>query len=128
MGGVEVFEQALVGLVRGLKLILEVTSTLCILLGLVAVVRRGIRARWRHQVPPFTDLRVLFGSWLALALEFQLGSDILATTVSPSFKALGELAAIAAIRTFLNYFLNKELEAAAELKKASQPNTTQGLP
>lgn len=72
MAGVEVFEQALVGLVNGLKLILEATSALCILLGLVAAVRLGLRTRRRLHVPPFTDLRLLFGSWLALALEFQL--------------------------------------------------------
>ncbi|WRH69101.1 MAG: DUF1622 domain-containing protein [Planktothrix sp. GU0601_MAG3] len=64
----------------------------------------------RRQIFPFIELRLNFGSWLALALEFQLGADILFTTVTPSFIALGQLAAIAVIRTFLNYFLNKELE------------------
>jgi len=60
-----------------------------------------------------------FGLWLALALEFQLAADILSTTVSPSFEALGKLALIAVIRTFLNYFLNKELETESEDVKVS---------
>jgi uncharacterized membrane protein len=59
----------------------------------------------------FTRVRIVLGTYLALALEFQLGSDILATTISPNFVSLGQLGAIALIRTFLNYFLNKELEA-----------------
>ncbi|MDJ0692641.1 MAG: DUF1622 domain-containing protein, partial [Xenococcaceae cyanobacterium MO_188.B32] len=53
-----------------------------------------------------------------LALECQLGADILATTIAPSWEALGQLGAIALIRTFLNYFLNQELEAEAKLQKA----------
>ena len=46
-----------------------------------------------------------------LALEFQLGSDILSTTIAPSFNELAQLAIIAAIRTLLNYFLQKDLDA-----------------
>ena len=41
---------------------------------------------------------------------FQLGADILATAVAPSYQALGQLAAIAVLRTFLNYFLAREIE------------------
>jgi len=63
-------------------------------------------------------VRLRFGGWLALALEFQLGADILATTVAPTLDALVQLGAIAAIRTFLNYFLQRELEAEARLKEA----------
>jgi uncharacterized membrane protein len=48
--------------------------------------------------------------WLALALEFQLGADILSTTVAPTFDSLGKLGILALIRTFLNYFLTRELE------------------
>jgi uncharacterized membrane protein len=55
--------------------------------------------------------------WLALALEFQLGADILGTTVTPTLDSLTKLALIAVIRTFLNYFLSKELEAESELEK-----------
>jgi uncharacterized membrane protein len=58
--------------------------------------------------------------WLALALEFQLAADILSTTISPSLEALGKLAIIAVIRTFLNYFLTKELETEAEDLKGIQ--------
>jgi uncharacterized membrane protein len=54
--------------------------------------------------------RLRLGRYLALGLEFQLASDVLSTAVAPTFEEIGKLAAIAAIRTLLNYFLGKEIE------------------
>ena len=54
-------------------------------------------------------LRVKFGSSLAIVLELLLAADILRTAVAPSWDEIGKLAAIAAIRTTLNYFLEREL-------------------
>lgn len=59
----------------------------------------------------FTGVRLGLGRYLALGLEFQLASDILSTAVAPTFEEIGKLAAIATIRTVLNYFLRKEIEA-----------------
>jgi uncharacterized membrane protein len=55
-----------------------------------------------------------YGMWLLLALEFTLAADIIRTVVSPTWQEIGELAAIAVIRTFLNYFLERDLEDAAD--------------
>jgi hypothetical protein len=41
----------------------------------------------------------------------------LKTAVSPSWNDIEQLAAIAAIRTVLNYFLAQEVEKAAEMEK-----------
>ena len=57
--------------------------------------------------------RYCFGDWLATALEFHLAADILATNLDPDLDSLIKLAIIAVIRTFLNYFLTKELEYQA---------------
>src|SRR5215831_7959847 len=51
-----------------------------------------------------------FGMWLLLGLEFELAADIISSVVSPTWKDIGQLGAIAVIRTFLNYFLEKDLE------------------
>ena len=51
-----------------------------------------------------------FGMWLLLGLEFELAADIVRSVVSPTWQEIGELAAIAVIRTFLNYFLEQDLE------------------
>ncbi|NEB03358.1 DUF1622 domain-containing protein [Streptomyces sp. SID13726] len=58
----------------------------------------------------FNRVRLGLGRFLALGLEFQLAGDILRTAVAPTFTQIGQLAAIAAIRTALNYFLGKEIK------------------
>lgn len=66
-----------------------------------------------------------FGIWLVLGLEFQLAADIVETVVSPDWVDIGQLGAIAVIRTFLNYFLEKDLEAATrETARAIPPTAT----
>ncbi|PSL57406.1 uncharacterized protein DUF1622 [Saccharothrix carnea] len=49
----------------------------------------------------FTPVRLSLGRFFVLGLEFQLAVDILRTAVAPSFEEIGQLAAIAAIRTAL---------------------------
>jgi uncharacterized membrane protein len=51
-----------------------------------------------------------FGVWLLLSLEFELGADIVRTAISPTWSQIGQLGAIAVIRTFLNHFLEEDLE------------------
>ena len=55
------------------------------------------------------EVRVQFGSSVAVALELLLGADVLATAVATSWNDIGQLTAIAVLRTALNYFLGKEL-------------------
>jgi len=59
-------------------------------------------------------LFVRFGVWLLLGLQFALAADIVRSVISPSWNDIGQLAAIALIRTFLNYFLERDL---AEVEK-----------
>lgn len=54
-------------------------------------------------------IRLHLGHWLAVALELLLAADILKTAVAPTWDDIGKLAAIAAIRTALNYFLDREV-------------------
>jgi len=51
--------------------------------------------------------------WLVLSLEFQLAADVLHTAVAPTWTEIGRVAALALIRTFLNYVLEADLEKAA---------------
>ena len=66
---------------------------------------------------PKEAIRLSLARSLAFGLEFLLGADILKTAVAPSWDQIGLLAAIAAIRTGLNYFLQKELDRADALEK-----------
>lgn len=63
---------------------------------------------------PKEEIRLALGRSLALALEFELGADILKTAVAPTWNDIGLLAAIAVLRTALNYFLERELRNAAQ--------------
>ena len=59
-----------------------------------------------------------FGTWLLLGLEFALAADIIGSAVSPTWQDIGQLGAIAVIRTFLNFFLEHDLEKA---ERAGEP-------
>lgn len=101
-------------------LIVESAGALIIAIGAVLAFIMVIRA-FRHALRPdaFTLARLTLGSYLVLALEFQLAADVLKTAVAPTFSEIGQLAAIAGIRTVLNYFLEKEIaKEKAELGEA----------
>jgi uncharacterized membrane protein len=114
-GGLESF-------VSFLKFILESISAFCVAIGLVTslVMAVGFARRSSRLLENLPAVRLQFGSWLAVALEFQLGADIVATTINPTLQSLGELGLIAVIRTFLNYFLGKELETEERIVKERQ--------
>jgi uncharacterized membrane protein len=59
-----------------------------------------------------------FAVWLLLGLEFELAADIIRSVVTPTWADIGQLGAIAVIRTFLNYFLEKDLKEYGETSKA----------
>ncbi len=63
-----------------------------------------------------------FGVWLLLGLEFALAADIIGSVLSPTWQDIAELGAIAVIRTFLNYFLERDLENAE--KSGEHPTHT----
>jgi uncharacterized membrane protein len=55
-----------------------------------------------------------YARYLIAALTFQLGADIVRTTVAPTWDDIGRLAAIAVTRTFLSYFLERDLVEVRE--------------
>ena len=93
-----------------------------IIIGIAVV--RGLAAYFlslrqaRTGEVPKEAIRLTLGRSLALALEFELAADILRTAVAPGWQQIGQLAAIAVIRTALNYFLQHELDAAARRGEA----------
>jgi len=68
------------------------------------------------------SVRLRLARWLAVALEFALAADILRTAIAPSWDEIGKLAAIAALRTILNFFLQREIaEEAARRRRGDTP-------
>ncbi len=105
----EYLKSIILNLSEVIKIALELISVICVFMGMCRVLVIAIVNF--HQTSLLHIIRVRFGSWLALALEFQLAADILATTINPSMDELIKLAIIALIRTFLNYFLSKDIES-----------------
>jgi uncharacterized membrane protein len=97
------------GSVEWLRLLLEAIGALTIAAGAGAALVSGVRTSITGGRPRFTAMRFELSRYLALALEFQLAADILETAIAPEWNAIGHLAAIATIRTALNYFLAREL-------------------
>ncbi|MBA3524668.1 MAG: DUF1622 domain-containing protein [Geodermatophilaceae bacterium] len=104
-------ENALEDAVALLVQLVEIAGAGIIFLGAaVAFVRFLYRGVTRpREAEMFVPVRLSLGRFLTLGLEFQLASDILRTAIAPSFEELGQLAAIATIRTVLNYFLSREI-------------------
>lgn len=90
--------------------LVEAAGALVIFVGaLYAFVRFVVEGLRTRSANVFTPVRLSLGRFLALGLEFQLASDILRTAISPSYKELGQLAVVAALRTALNFFLGREI-------------------
>ncbi|MGY1763854.1 DUF1622 domain-containing protein [Geodermatophilus sp. SYSU D00779] len=103
-------EELLVDALGVLVPVVEACGAAVIVVGaLWAFVRFVVVGLRDRDAGAFVPVRLTLGRFLALGLEFQLASDVLRTAVAPTFRELGQLAAVAAIRTALNYFLAREI-------------------
>ena len=102
-------------------LTLEAISILMVALG-------GIEAAYKSLRPLFGGAAshgirraawLSLARWLLLGLEFMLAADIVRTAIAPTWDDIGMLAAIAVIRTFLNYFLERDMKEAREPEVAT---------
>jgi uncharacterized membrane protein len=109
-----VIETSVINAVQWLKLVVETIGALVICLGIVTAAYQFVRALLPPRVENYNAIRLTMARYLALALEFQLGADILSTAIAPSWTQIGKLGAIAVIRTGLNYFLMREMREAHE--------------
>lgn len=102
-------EDWLINAVLWLKLAVEAAGALVIGIGVAVAISQFARRLWTSGTRDYNPIRLTLARHLALALELQLGADILGTAVAPSWDQIGKLAAIAIIRTALNYFLMREI-------------------
>ncbi len=96
--------------------VIEAMALVTIVIGTIVVVFSGIPAMLR---PSSTDKDVRhiwlrYARWLVAGLTLQLAADIIRTSVAPSWQDIGQVAAIAVIRTFLDFFLVRDLSEMRE--------------
>lgn len=106
--------------------IVDAIGAVVIGVGVLLAFAAWLLSELRLRRVSYERVRLVLGRFLALGLEFQLGSDILGTAVSPTYAEIGKLGAIAAIRTILNYFLAQELERA-QATEAREKAMTAGV-
>jgi uncharacterized membrane protein len=107
--------------------LVEAAGAIVIFVGAaVAFVRFLVVTVRRRGHDDFVAVRLFLGRFLALGLEFQLAGDVLRTAIAPSFTQIGQLAAIAAIRTALNFFLNREIEREGRTVRDPRRDRTAG--
>lgn len=94
------------------------TAVVAIVIGGVQAIASAVTTslRGKRLVAPLVVFRA-FAGWLVLALEFLLAADILRTAITPTWNDIGQLAAIAAIRTFLNYSLSHDLRHSPDVSE-----------
>lgn len=110
--------------VEWLRLVVETLGALVIAAGVLVAVAGLVRNAITTRDAGFTSIRLAFARYLTLALELQLAADILSTSVAPTWDRIGKLAAIAVIRTGLNYFLTKEIDMARRDAPGRVPDKT----
>ena len=64
-------------------------------------------------------IRLEFGKSVILGLEFMVGADIIGSLVNPDYYSLGLLAIIVVIRSFLSYFITKEIDVLSAKERKS---------
>ncbi|TCM20871.1 putative membrane protein [Novosphingobium sp. PhB165] len=100
-------------------LILETVVALIVVYGAAeALVRMAVRLTRRPNAWTRRQVWMQFAQWIVLALEFALGADIIRTAIAPTWDDVGKLAAIAAIRTGLSFFLERDIDEFAPEKEA----------
>ncbi|TRW84886.1 DUF1622 domain-containing protein [Mycolicibacterium sp. 018/SC-01/001] len=115
-------DSALRTLVDTMVRLIEACGAVVIMIGALVAIVKFVAALGRRDINQFSSVRLSLARFLVLGLEFQLAADVLRTAISPSFAEIGKLAAIAAIRTLLNYFLNREIaQEQREIDAQKQP-------
>jgi uncharacterized membrane protein len=100
---------ALMGVGEWIRLGLETLGALTIAIGAASTAVLFVRGRIARRRRHFTAARFELSRYLVMALEFQLAADILETAIGPTWDRIATLAAIATIRTALNYFVTREM-------------------
>lgn len=119
-----VLERILTELAQLLEVVLETVAILIVVLAVIIAVKRLFHHKTKGRAHHLQEqIRLEFGQTLTLSLEFQLAADIVATAVSPTWADLAKLAAIAGIRTFLNFFLQREVQELQGMTKVAEPQS-----
>lgn len=120
--GLRPMKQWLIFATENAIVIIDALALVIIVVGTVEAFVGGLRAMLGspsgHER---RDIWLRYARWLVAGLTFQLAADIIETSITTSWEAVGRIAAIALIRTFLNYFLDRDLEEVRQRQREGPP-------
>lgn len=91
--------------------LIDALALVVVVIGTAEAALRVARGVWKPLgQAQARDIFLRYARWLVAALTFQLAADILETSISTSWQTIARVGAVAVIRTFLNYFLDRDLE------------------
>jgi uncharacterized membrane protein len=102
-------------------MIVNAMAVAVIVIGTIETFLRGFRGLFSPSTTgrELRDGYLRYARWLVAGLTFQLAADILGTATGTSWDEIGRLGAIAAIRTFLNFFLERDIAESALNERAA---------
>ena len=100
--------------INGMALLLVIYGSVEAFVGALRLVFGGPDRTVRREV------WLRYARLLVAALTFQLAADIIESSITTDWEAIARLGAIAVIRTFLNYFLERDVAEVAELTRAAE--------
>jgi uncharacterized membrane protein len=103
--------------------VIDAMALIIVAIGTIEAFFTGLRVAFpaRAANPRFREVFVRYGRWLVAGLTFQLAADIIATSMAPTWREVGQLGAIAVIRTFLNFFLERDLAELGDRDSLAPP-------
>jgi len=118
-------KETLMVIATNMVMIIHVMALLVVAFGTVQAFIRSFRAMLSPSASGkhFHAGYIQYARWLVGGLTFQLAADIVESAFSPSWDEIGRLAAVAVIRTFVNFFLERDL-AQEEKREAASSRLT----
>lgn len=109
---------------------IELLALVVIAAGTLEAFFRGavVMCAWPERPAAIRAVWLRYSRWLVAGLTFQLAADIVSTSVAPGWEEIGKLAAIAAIRTFLDYFLERDQGEMRALRRERDEDGRAGEP
>jgi uncharacterized membrane protein len=122
-------EEWLTLITRNAVLIIDAMALVVIAIGTVEAFIGALRVAWVSS--PADEKRsvlIHYGRWLVAGLTFQLAADIIETSIAPTWQEIAQVGAIAVIRTFLNFFLERDLKEAGQIIEGRVEKESAGSP
>lgn len=116
-------DELLVRLTEVVVPLINLVALAVILAGTVEAVIGAVGAMLRRREGSIRDIWMHYSRWLVAGLTFQLAADIIETSAAPSWDDIGKLAVIALIRTFLNFFLERDITEMNEARREETRRT-----